>query len=240
MENSNLAIIILVFRFANMLFQPLWNAQNIESIQISATETSDIGSRGPYFDNAGIIRDMAQNHLMQLLALMTMEAAVSLLAEDINAKKIDLLRSLTVERSFRYQYGEYRREKGVHPQSNTETYAELKLSINNFRWAGMPIYLRCGKALDRTGTEISVSFKPTPRVLFNEHGSIEQNMILFKIQPAEGIIINMSSKEPGRYKSRSDSCAVAHTSNFVHFTQINLFYFYFLYFYFEDAIYINK
>jgi glucose-6-phosphate 1-dehydrogenase len=188
---------ILVFRFANMLFQSQWNAQHIESIQINASETQGIGSRGPYFDKAGIIRDMAQNHLMQLLALMTMEAPVTLLPRDINAKKVDVLRSLTVERSFRYQYVGYRQEKGVHPQSTTETYAELKFAINNFRWAGMPIYMRCGKALDRTGTEISVRFKAPPRVLFNEHGSIPQNTIIFKIQPAEGIIVNMSSKEPG-------------------------------------------
>ncbi len=188
---------ILVFRFANMLFQPEWNAQHIESIQINASETQGIGSRGPYFDKAGIIRDMAQNHLMQLLALMTMEAPVSLSPGDINAKKIDVLRSLTIEQSVRYQYEGYRREKGVDPESATETYAELKLAINNFRWAGMPIYMRCGKALDRTGTEMSVRFKAPPRVLFNERGGIPHNMIVFKIQPAEGIIVNMSSKEPG-------------------------------------------
>ena len=188
---------ILVFRFANQLFQPVWNAQNIESIQISATETQGIGSRGPYFDKAGIIRDMAQNHLMQLICLMTMEAPLSFRPEDVNAKKIELLRSLRIKRGYRYQYEGYREEKGISPQSITETYAELELSINNFRWSGMPVHLRCGKALNRTGTEISVRFKTLPRILFNENGGIPRNTILFKIQPAEGILINMSSKEPG-------------------------------------------
>jgi glucose-6-phosphate 1-dehydrogenase len=188
---------ILVFRFANMLFQSVWNSQNIESIQISATETQGIGSRGPYFDKAGIIRDMAQNHLMQLLTLLTMEPPVSLQPEDISSRKTDVLRSVSVDQCFRYQYEGYREEKGVSSQSTTETYAELQLSINNFRWAGMPIYLRCGKALDRTGTEISVKFKSPPQYLFNEKGTLPNNAIIFKIQPAEGIIMSMSSKEPG-------------------------------------------
>jgi glucose-6-phosphate 1-dehydrogenase len=188
---------ILVFRFANRIFQPLWNSENIESIQISATETQGIGNRGPYFDKAGIIRDMAQNHLMQLLSLMTMEAPLTLSPADINAKKIDLIRSLSIDRCIRYQYEGYREEKGVAPSSRTETYAELRLFINNFRWAGMPVYMRCGKALNRAGTEISVRFKELPRVLFNERGDVPQNTILFKIQPAEGVIVNMSSKEPG-------------------------------------------
>jgi glucose-6-phosphate 1-dehydrogenase len=196
---------ILVFRFANQIFQPLWNSQHIESIQISAVETQGVGIRGPYFDKAGIIRDMVQNHLMQLLSLMTMEPPVSLNPADIGAKKIDLLRALTIDKCVRYQYDGYRGEKGVDPQSSTETFAEFRLSVNNLCWAGMPIYLRCGKALNRTGTEISVRFKPSPRVLFNERGELPQNTILFKIQPAEGIIINMSSKEPGNEIRLSDA-----------------------------------
>jgi glucose-6-phosphate 1-dehydrogenase len=188
---------MLVFRFANQIFQPLWNAHNIESIQISATETQGVGSRGRYFDKAGIIRDMAQNHLMQLLSLLTMEVPLTLSHEDITSRKINLIKSLSIDSSFRYQYKGYTGEKDVNKQSATETYSELKLSINNSRWAGMPVYVRCGKALNRAGTEIAVKFKETPRTLFNKHGEVPQNIIIFKIQPLEGIIISMSSKEPG-------------------------------------------
>jgi glucose-6-phosphate 1-dehydrogenase len=188
---------ILVFRFANNLFQPLWNSSYIESIQINATETLGVGNRGPYFDKAGTIRDVVQNHLMQLLCLMTMESPVSLTAEDIISKKIDVLRSLHLDQCHRYQYKGYREEKGISPDSTTETFAEIKMSINNFRWGETPVYIRCGKAANRTGTEISVRFKPLPKVLFNTSNNLPHNSILFKIQPAEGIIVNMSSKEPG-------------------------------------------
>lgn len=188
---------ILVFRFANSLFQPVWNTSYIESIQINATETLGVGNRGPYFDKAGTIRDVVQNHLMQLLCLMTMESPVSLKAEDIISKKIDVLRSLHLDQCHRYQYKGYHEEKGVAPDSTTETFAEIKMSINNFRWGDTPVYIRCGKAANRTGTEISVRFKSLPKVLFNTSNNLPHNSILFKIQPAEGIIVNMSSKEPG-------------------------------------------
>ncbi len=188
---------ILVFRFANSVFYPVWNSRYIESIQINAFETAGIGNRGAYFDRAGIIRDMVQNHLTQLLCLLTMEAPVSLDAEDIRTQKMNVLKALEVQECCRGQYEGYREENNVAPDSTTETYAELKLQIRSFRWAGMPIHIRSGKAVNRRGTEIGVRFKPLPRLLFNENGTLPPNRIVFKIQPAEGIIIDMSTKLPG-------------------------------------------
>ena len=188
---------ILVFRFANALFYPLWSGKFIESIQINATERQGIGTRGAYFDKAGILKDMVQNHLLQMLCLLTMEAPLSLRAEDISAKKIDVLRSITVEQCHRCQYTGYREEKDVAEGSTTETFAELKLRIDNFRWSGVPVYMRSGKALDRTGTEIGVRFKPLPDILFQKYGGSVPNAIVFMIQPEAGIILSMASKESG-------------------------------------------
>lgn len=188
---------ILVFRFANSLFYPIWNSRYVESIQINASESIGVENRGAYFDNAGMIRDMVQNHLTQLLCLLTMEAPVTLDAEDIRAQKLSVLKALEVVKVCRGQYNGYRDEENVAPDSTTETYAELQLAIRNFRWTGMPVYIRTGKALDRKGTEIGVKFKSLPRLLFNEDGKLPANRIIFKIQPAEGIIIDMSSKVPG-------------------------------------------
>lgn len=188
---------ILVFRFANALFYPVWNSRYIESIQINAFELAGVEERGAYFDAAGIVRDMVQNHLLQLLCLMTMEAPVSLDAEDIRAQKISVLKALRVEECCRWQYDGYRREKDVRADSQTETYAMMRLSIDNFRWAGTPVYIRTGKALDRKGTEIGVRFKGLPRLLYNKNGDVAPNRVIFKIQPAEGIIIDLASKIPG-------------------------------------------
>jgi len=188
---------ILVFRFANPVFYPTWNSRYIESIQINALEQIGVEDRGVYFDSAGIIRDMVQNHLAQLLCLLTMETPVSLDPADLRARKTDVLRTLSVEQCHRYQYDGYRREKGVAPHSTTETFAELKLRIDNFRWSGMPVYIRTGKAAGRKATEIGVTYKKLPRLLFNRDGGIEQNRIIFKIQPAEGVILDMSSKAVG-------------------------------------------
>jgi glucose-6-phosphate 1-dehydrogenase len=188
---------ILVFRFTNTIFQPIWSNHYIEEIQISATETAGIRNRGAYFDHAGIIRDMVQNHLTQLLCLLAMEAPASLSADDIRAEKLSVLKTLKVESFKKFQYAGYRDDPGVAPDSLTDTYAELKLSINNFRWAGVPIHLRTGKAAARDGIEIAIIFKPQPRILYNHDGSLERNRIVFKVQPSAGIIIDISSKVPG-------------------------------------------
>ncbi len=188
---------ILVFRFANSIFYPVWNSGYIESIQINAFENIGVEDRGAYFDGAGMIRDMVQNHLMQMLCLLTMEAPVSLDAEDIRAQKINVLKAIEVEECHRWQYKGYLDEGGVAPDSNTETYAEMKLKINNFRWNGVPVYLRAGKALNRKGTEIGFKFKDLPRLLFNRDGDVKSNTIIFQIQPSEGILVDLSSKIPG-------------------------------------------
>jgi glucose-6-phosphate 1-dehydrogenase len=189
---------ILVFRFANPLFFPVWNNQYIESIQINASEKQGVVDRGSYFDSAGILRDMVQNHLMQLLCLTTMEPPLSLESEDIVEKKIELLRCVSIEECHRFQYEGYRGEKDINARSTTETFAELKLRINNFRWAGVPIYMRCGKALERNGTEIAIRFKPFPGGLFEKQGPISRNTIIFMIQPNAGIIVSIVGKEIGR------------------------------------------
>lgn len=188
---------ILVFRFTNTLFQPVWNNRYIDSIQINASETSGIRNRGPYFDQAGIVRDMIQNHLTQLLCLLTMEAPASLMPEDINAEKKSILKTLRVVDSRRWQYEGYREEKGVSSGSTTETWSEMELSIDNFRWSGVPIYIRTGKAASRDGIEIGITFKSQPPILYNQAGQLEPNRIIFKVQPHAGIIIDISSKVPG-------------------------------------------
>jgi glucose-6-phosphate 1-dehydrogenase len=187
---------ILVFRFANALFSPVWNSGCIESIQINALEEIGVMERGPYFDKAGIIRDMVQNHLLQLLSLLTMEAPATLDPHDLCLRKTALLESLSVTECHRYQYNGYRREKGIAEGSTTETFAELKLSISNERWSGTPVYIRTGKAVNRHGTEIGVRLRNLPRQLYNSDNGLEPNRILFKIQPSEGIIIDLSSRVP--------------------------------------------
>ncbi|MDR0308230.1 MAG: glucose-6-phosphate dehydrogenase (NADP(+)) [Chitinispirillales bacterium] len=197
---------ILVFRFANSLFYPQWNSRYIESIQINALESEGVAARGKYFDGAGIIRDMVQNHLLQLLCLLTMEAPVTLDAEDIREQKISVLRSMEILSCNRFQYEGYKSEKGVSAQSGTETFAELALRINNFRWLGTPVYIRTGKATYRKGTEIGVRFRHVPEVLYNKQGSLKPNTIIFNIQPNEGITLDLSTKIPGG----DNSVAAAH------------------------------
>ncbi len=188
---------ILVFRFANSLFYPVWNSGYIESIQINASEELGVGSRGDYFDGAGVIRDMVQNHLIQMLALLTMEAPVSLAPEDIRVQKTSILKALEVTGFARGQYEGYLQESKISPDSTTETYAELELRIHSFRWEGVPIYIRTGKALGRKGTEIGIRFKRLPRLLFNSSGTLEPNRIIFRIQPTTDIIIDHTAKVPG-------------------------------------------
>jgi glucose-6-phosphate 1-dehydrogenase len=188
---------ILVFRFANPLFAPVWNTRHIDSIQINAFEDIGVEDRGAYFDRSGIIRDMVQNHLTQLLCLLTMEAPVSLDAADIRAQKLNVLKALEVSETCRGQYRGYENEKGVASGSTTETYAELRMEIRTFRWAGTPIHVRTGKGLSRKGTEIGIRFRRLPRILFNSDDTVPPNQIIFKIQPSEGIIVDLASKVPG-------------------------------------------
>jgi glucose-6-phosphate 1-dehydrogenase len=188
---------ILVFRFANSLFEPLWETRFIESIQISACEEAGVAERAAYFDHAGIVRDMMQNHLMQLASLLTMETPADLEAESIRAAKLALLRSVRIERCAVAQYRGFTGEKGIAPDSTTPTFCEMALRIDTPRWSDTPVFMRAGKALNRSGTEIAVTFRSLPRTLFNSQGGLAPNRIIFKIQPAEGIILDVSSKSPG-------------------------------------------
>ena len=188
---------ILVFRFANSIFYPVWNSGYIESIQINAFESIGVENRGAYFDGSGMIRDMVQNHLIQMLCLLTMESPVSLDAEDIRVQKINVLKGIEFAECHKAQYEGYLDEVGVAPGSRTETFVEMKLWINNFRWNGVPVYIRAGKSLHRKGTEIGFKFKALPRLLFNRNGDIPSNTIIFQIQPSEGIVVDLSSKIPG-------------------------------------------
>ncbi len=188
---------ILVFRFANMLFDPVWNNNYIESIQVNCFEELGVEGRAAYFDTAGIVRDMVQNHLIQLLALLTMESPVSLDAGHIRHQKLNVLQQLEVVDWCRHQCDEYRGSEGIAADSNTETFASIELQVKNARWHGVPIHVRAGKYMNRKGTEIGVKFKKLPPILYNEDNSVAENRIIFKIQPAEGIIIDLSSKVPG-------------------------------------------
>jgi glucose-6-phosphate 1-dehydrogenase len=188
---------ILVFRFANALFEPVWNSRYIESIQINACEEATAADRAQYFDKAGIIRDMVQNHLMQLVCLIAMDAPETLGAEEVRKRKMEILRALSIRECRRSQYEGYREEKGIASGSATETFAELSLEIGNERWAGTPVFLRTGKALHRTGTEVGIRFKAPLSTLFSGTGAANRNVIVFKIQPAAGIVFGLSGKSPG-------------------------------------------
>lgn len=188
---------ILIFRFANSIFEASWNSNYIESIQINAYESIGVEERGGYFDHSGSIRDMVQNHLLQMLCLTTMDPPVTLDSDDIRNQKINILKAIEIEEVSRGQYKGYLDEKGVAPDSDTETWAELKLHINNHRWAGTPIYIRTGKALGRKGTEIGLRFRKRPHALYNPPEGTAPNEIIFKVQPSEGIILQLTGKNPG-------------------------------------------
>lgn len=209
---------ILVLRFSNGIFEPIWKNQHIDHVQITVAETLGVGTRGGYYEEAGAVRDMVQNHMMQLLALIAMEPPINLHAEQIRDEKVKVLRALRpiaekdVEKyTVRAQYSKgylqgelvkgYREEEKVSPQSNTETFGAVKLFIDNWRWAGVPFYLRHGKRLAKSGTEIAIYFKKAPGVLFNAADSdtpIERNALIIRIQPDEGISLKFEAKVPGQ------------------------------------------
>jgi glucose-6-phosphate 1-dehydrogenase len=206
---------IMVLRFANALFETMWNARHIHHVQITASEPLGVEGRGGYYDKSGALRDMVQNHLLQLLCLTAMEPPADLSADSIRDEKVKVLRSLrpiTKEdrkiRVVRAQYGAgaingnrvpaYRDEPNIPPESVTETYVALQANIDNWRWAGVPFFIRVGKRLPKPGTEIAIQFRSVPPVLFKNTGEVlDDNVLVIRIQPDEGVSLRMCAKKPG-------------------------------------------
>ena len=207
---------ILMFRFSNSIFEKLWNRNSVDHVQITVSEKIGVGGRGGYYEEAGALRDMVQNHMLQVLSLIAMEPPVSLEAEAVRDEKVKLLKSIrnlspedVARQVVRGQYfaGQvgnevrpgYRQETKVNPSSNVETFVALKLFIDNWRWSGVPFYLRTGKNLPMSASEVRIQFRPTPNVLFAAKcgNNLGANALTLRLQPNEGISLRFNGKVPG-------------------------------------------
>ncbi|HEV2058862.1 MAG TPA: glucose-6-phosphate dehydrogenase, partial [Solirubrobacteraceae bacterium] len=208
---------ILAMRFANTMFEPIWNANYVDHVQITMAEDIGIGSRAGYYDSAGALRDLVQNHMLQLLSLLCMEPPVAFEADPVRDEKVKVLRAISAPTpldvpamAVRGQYAPgivagrkapgYLQEAGVPEDSTTETYAALRLEVHNWRWAGVPMYLRTGKRLARKVTEIAVTLKPVPHVAFQGpemSTGVRPNVLVLTVQPNEGVSLSIGAKIPG-------------------------------------------
>jgi len=193
---------ILAFRFANGLFEPIWNRDHIDHVQIDVPETLSVGSRAGFYESTGAFRDMVVTHLFQILGFMAMEPPTALEPKAISEEKNKVFRSMLPINPgdvVRGQYGGYREEDGVAPDSETETFIALKASLDNWRWAGVPFYLRTGKRLSRKVTEIAVTLKPVPHLALRSEGSVGvmPNQVILTVQPDEGVSVSLGAKIPG-------------------------------------------
>lgn len=208
---------ILAFRFANALFEPIWDRKYIDHVQITVGETVGVEKRGGFYEGAGALRDMVQNHILQILCMVAMEPPISFDADEVRSKKVDVLKAVRplgdgdlYRHAVRGQYGPgymdgkavpgYRQEEGVDPNSSTETFAALKLHVDNWRWQDVPFYVRTGKRLASKASQVSIGFKPVPHQMFPrtvaDHW--EPNRLVINIQPKEGIVMRFQAKQPGR------------------------------------------
>jgi glucose-6-phosphate 1-dehydrogenase len=210
---------ILVLRFANQIFEPLWNGRYIDHIQITVAETLGMEGRGNYFEQSGITRDIVQNHALQVLTLIAMEPPVALTADDIRDEKVKALKAIrpfspedVAQWTVRGQYGPgilsgkdgmekvpgYREEPGVDPMSNTETFSAFRFEVENWRWAGVPFYVQAGKRMPRRTTEVQIHFKAVPSILFaRQDAAVQPNRLTLRIQPDEGASLEIGCKAPG-------------------------------------------